>query len=387
MKGTTLILLLLTCCATKQQSSELFLPKDGSLVVEIIQGNNEYFDAISLTADSTLENGSFNGLSVWKDGRGVFADHNSDGFDTLNLSAFRGTENKVDSYFIFYYEVKEAGYLFVKGADYGCCVPTMTVVKIDGSGFTKIFDEAFYVDSVRRLGESDLQLYGIRSNAEAIPVNSSSDTLISAYNPTVVLSLANDLEMDSSATKAYNESEYVFAGYKYSEAMKVVYSRKASFKPYIYENPKTDSQVDCVFDNDIRKLTRDWLKESGVQSFTWDDRNERAIIAHEGDTIFASQGGCEHFGMLVERKLAADIHPVEDHDYWLGHALKLADQFGLDFYAREITAGNIRNTEKANGSLWYEIGDDDPSDNLYYNGIEIRMDGEARIISISQYYN
>jgi hypothetical protein len=387
MKGTPLILLLLTCCATKQQSSESFLPKDGSLVVETIQGNNEYFDGIRLTADSTLENGSFNELSVWKDGRVVFSDHNSDGRDTLNFSAFRGMENKVRSELVFYYEAKQAGYLFVKGADYGCCVPNMTVVKVDGSGFTKIFDEAFYVDSVRLLTDGDARFYGIQNNAEAIPADSSSDTLISAYNPTVVLSLSNDLEMDSSATKAYNESEYVFAGYKYSETVKVVYSRKASFKPYIYENAKTDSQEDCVFDNDIRKLTSDWLRESGVRSFIWDDKNRRAIIAHEGDSIFASQGGCEHFGMVVERKLAADIHPLEDRGYWVGHALKLAEQFGLDFYAKEIRAGNIRNPEKANGSLWYEIGDDDPSDNLYYNGIEIRMDGKAKIISISQYYN
>src|SRR5687768_9326179 len=97
MKIIPLILLFLTCCTTKQQSSEVFRPKEGNRVVETIEVDSEYFDGISLTADSTLENGSFNQFSIWKDGHVIFADQNPDGLDTINFSAFEGIENKVKS--------------------------------------------------------------------------------------------------------------------------------------------------------------------------------------------------------------------------------------------------------------------------------------------------
>lgn len=387
MKRLLLLLLVLASCTPRPELSKAFLSREGILIIESIHADNEYFDDITIVADTAPENGSFNEILVWKDGDMVFSDYHPDGLDTLTFAAFHATENKVKSALILYHETSRGGYLFMKGADYGCCVPTMTVVKVDASGFHKIFDEGFQINKLQSLGNGDLLFYGIRSNAEPVPVGKSSDTLLSAYNPTIVLSLAHDLKMDSAVTKTFNENEYVFAGYSYREDVKVAYSREKRFKPYIPEVEETDPQDDCVFENNYRKLTTDWLRESGIESFTWDDKNNRAIIAHEGDTTFASKGGCEHFGILLERRLAFDVHPPDHFDYWLGEAQKLAEQYGFEFYAREIKAGKILGINETNGSVWYEVGDDDPTDNLYYNGIEIRSAEKSKTISISQYYN
>jgi hypothetical protein len=153
------------------------------------------------------------------------------------------------------------------------------------------------------------------------------------------------------------------------------------------ETENATMEEDCVFHNDYRTLTAQWISESKVESFEWNDAQRKAVILLDGDTLLASQGGCEHFGIYLELRRSSDAHAIADSAYWINESLQLAEKFGLAFYATQIKAGNVRRANNENQAVWYEFVDDDPEDNLYYNGIEIASRNNSVIISISQYYN
>lgn len=105
------------------------------------------------------------------------------------------------------------------------------------------------------------------------------------------------------------------------------------------------------------------------------------------DTVFLSQGGCVHFGFLVELKLSNDNHAISDSVYWVHKALALATEYKMDHYQKMIEAGKIRKAQDGETQVWYEVDDNYSDDNLIYNGIEIKFEATSKRISISQYYN
>src|SRR5882672_7345454 len=59
---------------------------------------------------------------------------------------------------------------------------------------------------------------------------------------------------------------------------------------------------DCVFNNDYKGLTSDWLMELKIKDFIWRDDLKQALVPTGQDTVFVSKGGCSHSGLLVELK-------------------------------------------------------------------------------------
>jgi hypothetical protein len=112
-----------------------------------------------------------------------------------------------------------------------------------------------------------------------------------------------------------------------------------------------------------------------------------ACVASGNDTIFVSEGGCEHYGKIVELRLSRDTHLLSDSAFWIDKALQLAHEFKLSDYVEMINDGRLRKTQSSDLSVWYEMDDMDLSDNLYYNGIEITVEQNSKRISISQYLN
>lgn len=149
----------------------------------------------------------------------------------------------------------------------------------------------------------------------------------------------------------------------------------------------SDSGDDCVFNDDYKGLTTDWLDELHISDFVWSDELKQALVPVGRDTVFVSSGGCTHFGYLVELKLTNDDHLLTDSAYWISKALDLAIEYQMDHYELMIEEGKIRRADGGPTSTWYEIDDNNPEDNLIYNGIEITLDGQSRRISISQYFN
>lgn len=144
---------------------------------------------------------------------------------------------------------------------------------------------------------------------------------------------------------------------------------------------------DCVFNNDYKGLTIDWLKELKITEFIWRDDLKQALIPRGLDTVFLQQGGCTHSGFVVELKLTDDQHAITDSAYWITKALELSREYQMDYYEQVIREGKIKKAESGQTSLWYEVEDKDVDDNLIFNGIEIAQDGQNKRVSISQYFN
>lgn len=125
-------------------------------------------------------------------------------------------------------------------------------------------------------------------------------------------------------------------------------------------NPTTDTEdEDCVFNNDYKGLTTDWLKELKIEAFIWRDDLKQALVPKGQDTVFLQQGGCTHSGFVVELKLTDDQHAIADSAYWITKALELSGEYQMDHYEQMIRKGKIKKTESGQKNVWYEIEDND----------------------------
>lgn len=153
------------------------------------------------------------------------------------------------------------------------------------------------------------------------------------------------------------------------------------------DTTSTEVEEDCVFNNDYKGLTTDWLTKSNIKDFIWNDELKQALIPRGQDTLFVSEGGCTHFGFLVEIKLANDSHAMTDSSFFIHKALELATEFEMEHYIKVINEGKFRMAQEGESNIWYEVDDDDIDDNIIYNGIEIVKEGQDKKVNISQYMN
>jgi hypothetical protein len=146
-------------------------------------------------------------------------------------------------------------------------------------------------------------------------------------------------------------------------------------------------EKDCVFDNDYKGQTLDWLVELKITEFSWRDDLKQALVPDGQDTVFFPKGGCTHSGLFVEVKLTNDDHPLKDSSYWIEKALTFSVKYHMDYYEQMIRERKIKKAYSGETNVWYEIEDNNAEDNLTYNGIEITQDGRNIRINISQYFN
>lgn len=148
-----------------------------------------------------------------------------------------------------------------------------------------------------------------------------------------------------------------------------------------------EEENDCVFNNDYKSLTTEWLTDLGKTEFIWNTDTNQAEIYSNKDTVFVSKGGCTHFGILVELRLSNDSHIISDSEYWLSKALNLATEFDFKHYKKMITENNLKRVEANENVVWFEIEDNNTDDNLFYSGIEINMEDKSKVIRLGKYYN
>lgn len=161
---------------------------------------------------------------------------------------------------------------------------------------------------------------------------------------------------------------------------------KTTTEPTSGTNAETEEE-DCVFNNDYKGLTSEWLKELKIKDFIWRDDQKQALVPSGQDTVFFSKGGCTHSVLLVELKLTNDHHALTDSTYWVEKALALSALYHMNHYEQMIRERKIKMGNTGEKNIWYEIEDNDVEDNLIYNGIEITQDGLSKRINISQYVN
>jgi hypothetical protein len=153
------------------------------------------------------------------------------------------------------------------------------------------------------------------------------------------------------------------------------------------EKDSSSVEHDCVFNDDYQGLTDEWLKEINKNNFVWKSDINRAVVIDGPDSIFLSKGGCGHFGISVELRIPNDRHLISDSTFWIERTLRLADEFGMDHYSKAIRSKSLRKVQDSPTKIWFEVEDDAGDDNLYYDGIEVCVEGGVSRIGISQYYN
>ena len=58
---------------------------------------------------------------------------------------------------------------------------------------------------------------------------------IGTYSPYLVYTIENDFKLNEPLSKKYNEDNFVFAGYKYSEEIKILFPRDKKEKPRVWK--------------------------------------------------------------------------------------------------------------------------------------------------------
>jgi len=208
-------------------------------VIETIKTDNELFSEIILTADTLIENGSFNKV-IFKNGdKTIFEIYDEDAYDTIESKAIE-IANEVTSDKLLLQTFGDTYYISLFGAQYGCCPRDLTVLQADKDGVKKIFKDALEVERISKTTTGEIKYFGIDSYSEALYPIDSLDILLYSYNPTWVYNLTDGFKFDSLATRQYNEDNYVFAGYKYDGEIKVAFPKNGQDrksgkrKPYIY---------------------------------------------------------------------------------------------------------------------------------------------------------
>jgi hypothetical protein len=208
-------------------------------VIETIKTDNNLFSEIVLTADTSIENGTFNKV-IFKNGDEIiFEIYDEDAYDTIESNTIEIT-NEVTSDKLLVQKIDDIYYISLFSAQYGCCPRDLTVLQADKGGVKKIFKDAFEVEKISKSPTGEIKYFGIDSYSEPLYPIDSLDILLFSYNPTWVYNLTDGFKFDSLATQQYNEDNYVFAGFNYDHEIKVAFPKdgqdrkSGKKKPYIY---------------------------------------------------------------------------------------------------------------------------------------------------------
>lgn len=141
---------------------------------------------------------------------------------------------------------------------------------------------------------------------------------------------------------------------------------------------------DCVFNNDFKGLTTEWLAELKITNFIWREDLKSALIPNGVDTTLLSQGGCGHFGTSVELILRTKTAELSDSAYWISKALEIADQYKITDYAELIHKGKLKISNKNEDRVWYEMLSETNTE--VYEGISVILNKDFKRLTMSKYF-
>ncbi|MDI9310140.1 MAG: hypothetical protein QM535_07990 [Limnohabitans sp.] len=143
---------------------------------------------------------------------------------------------------------------------------------------------------------------------------------------------------------------------------------------------------DCVFDDNYKKITKEWLNVADIKKYTWNSKINKATLIYEGDTLTLYKGGCNHFISSIEIKTG--VYPNETLDSTLIKKINnIACKFKFDNYCNKLIQGKFKKIDNGKSSFFLEFEDDNPEDNLIFEGIQILVKEKMTTIKISEYYN
>lgn len=168
-----------------------------------------------------------------------------------------------------------------------------------------------------------------------------------------------------------------------------VEKRNSESATSLNHQPSSDTaQADsCAFNNDFKGLTTAWLKELRISDFIWREDLHGALIPHGLDTVFISQGGCNHFGISVDLWMRTPAPDITDSTFWISKALELADKYQMTDYSEIIRKGKVRRVNMDTSNIWYEVFPENQAENEIHDGIAVVVEKDFKRLSFGKYFN
>lgn len=145
---------------------------------------------------------------------------------------------------------------------------------------------------------------------------------------------------------------------------------------------------DCIFDQLTQ--TDEFLREvPELSGYKWDKESRTATLKlSNGDTLYISRGGCDHFGVSAEFRLRNDTADIENWNNVYNKVLWIAKLLNSDF-----DYSLVKNDIDSNKLIFEKIEEIDvvyfSNEYLQSNNysIERRKEGQLNIIRLSYYLN
>ncbi|MHA3789875.1 hypothetical protein ACX0HA_16830 [Flavobacterium hauense] len=230
MKKIVLSLLLLVALDAAAQQNNNYSPietiltdlnNDGktdsiSVYLPPIEGDPGTFRKINISLGSKGRN-TFTAEDVWDKIDNAFAEKNS---------------NTVRSNLAFVYKEPQQSFILLFGFAYGSGRSEISLIRIKDNKIEMLLDntleEPVRFTDLNNDGAAELVC---RHPPEIYTTDEKTQTQTGSYSPFLVYILSRDMYLDPKLTEQYNKSNYVWAGYKYDENIKVRYPKKG--KPEI----------------------------------------------------------------------------------------------------------------------------------------------------------
>lgn len=141
--------------------------------------------------------------------------------------------------------------------------------------------------------------------------------------------------------------------------------KKTQIENTIIKNIKSDSAAkidgdelendsDCVFDDNYKKITEEWLSELEIKKYIWDSKSNKATLIYNNDTLTVYKGGCTHFVSSVEIK--TNIYPNKELDSTLIRKINdVACKFKFNNYCKKLIEGQFKKIDNSNSSFFWSL--------------------------------
>ncbi len=189
--------------------------------------NDDKLDTIILTDPPVIgDPGEFKKVFISLNGYGNLSIVAKEVWDNLDSLFVLENRNKIKSNRVFVFKNSKLTFILLFGYGFGSG-REFTVIQIKDNISKKIFDDQ--LDEPIKLkdfrNDKEVELLG-RNGGEIYETVDSLDADIGVYSPYYIYNLNNNCKIDLELTKKYNEENYVWAGLKYSEKIKVLNPRK-----------------------------------------------------------------------------------------------------------------------------------------------------------------
>jgi hypothetical protein len=202
--------------------------------------NDNILDTISLSS-SLQDSSSFNRISFSISGFGnqTFLAKNS--WTDVDSKFLLTNRNTISSNKLYLLKSKENSVIllfgYLDGAGYR---ENFSIINIKDNKPKMVFDRGendvdievpIKLSDIDKDGRTDFvfrNLFELYEEVDSLKAD------IGTYSPYLVYTIDNDCKLNETLTKKYNEDNYVFAGYEYSEKIKILYPRNGG-KPSVVE--------------------------------------------------------------------------------------------------------------------------------------------------------